>query len=195
MPGREVGETVRCRLVGHRVGVPQVLDGNVLGRLGPLQQGERALLRDQQRRGEVVDLHPLFEELRVVLRHRMAEHHVAEGLQGQRSGVVLAGVGLRQVDDPVRQIGDGSGGFRQIRGVHQPESQMGGQSVDHGPGDRPAVVFGRGEQVGRDGFDLAEVIALPAHPIAQVGIRAAGLLRSGGTLGLNPGHRAVQTDQ
>ena len=166
-----------------------------LAALARLQQGQRALLRDQQRRGEVVDLHPLLEELRVVLRHRVFQHDVAERLQGKRSGVVLTGVGLRQVDDPVRQIGDGPGGFGQIGGVHQPEAQMGGQPVDHGPGDRPALVLGGGQQVGRDRLDLAEVVALPAHPVPQVGIRPPGLLRGGGPFGLDPGHRPVQADQ
>ena len=108
---------------------------------------------------------------------------------------MLAGVGLRQVDDPVRQVGDGPGGFGQIGGVHQPETQMGGQPVDHGPGDRAAVVLGGGQQVGRDGLDLAEVVALPAHPVPQVGVRPPGLLRGGGPLGLDPGHRPVQADQ
>ena len=120
---------------------------------------------------------------------------MAEGLQGERAGVVLAGVGLRQVDDPVRQIGDGPGGFGQIGGVHQPETQVRGQPVDHRPGDRAAVVLGRGQQVGGDRFDLAEVVALPAHPLAQVGVRPPGLLRGGRPLGLDPGHRPVQPDQ
>ena len=91
-----------------------------LAALARAQQGERAPLRDQQRRREVVDLDPLLQEFRVVLRHLVTQHDMAERLQRQRAGVVLAGVRLRQVDDPVRQVGDGPGGFRQIVGVHQP---------------------------------------------------------------------------
>ena len=166
-----------------------------LAALARLQQRQRAPLGDQQRRGEVVDLHPLLQELRVVLRHLVSQHHMAERLQRQRSGVVLAGVGLRQVDDPVRQVGDGPGGFGQVGGVRQPEAQVGGQPVDHGPGDRAAVVLGGGQQVGGHGLDLAEVVALPAHPVAQVGVGPPGLLRGGGPLGLDPGHRPVQADE
>ncbi len=118
-----------------------------------------------------------------------------EGLQGQRTRIVLAGVGLRQVHDPMRQIGDGAGGFRQVGGVRQPEPQVRGQPVDDGPGDRAAVVLGGRQQVGRDRLDLAEVVALPAHPVPQLGVGAPGLLRGGGPLGLDPGHRPVQPDQ
>ena len=96
--GGEVGEPVRRGLVRDGVGVAQVLDRDVLGRLGLSQQVERAGLRDQQRGGEVVDLDPLLEELARSPAAPVAEHDVTERLQGQRPGIVLARVGLRQID-------------------------------------------------------------------------------------------------
>ena len=131
-----------------------------LAALARLQQGQRAPLRDQQRRGEVVDLHPLPQELRVVLRHRVVRARRGRGPAGPAIGSradrrpVAAGRSIRWARSVTVRVDSG-----RSRGVHQPEAQMGGEPVDHGAGDRPAVVLGGGQQVGGDRLDLAEVVA------------------------------------
>lgn len=59
VPGGQVGEPMGGGLVRHRVGVAQILDGDVLGRLRLVQQGDCPTLGNQQRRREIVDLDPL----------------------------------------------------------------------------------------------------------------------------------------
>ncbi|OLT17097.1 hypothetical protein BJF80_02540 [Serinicoccus sp. CUA-874] len=91
--GREVAEPVGGRLVGHGVGVAQVLQRDVALGLGPAQQRYRTALGHEGGRGEVVDLDPLGEELGVVARGLVVQHDVAEGLQRRGPRVVPAALG------------------------------------------------------------------------------------------------------
>lgn len=95
---------MRRRLVGDAVGIAQILDGDVLGLLRVEKAAPHLLLRHEHGGGEVVDLDALGEELRVVGRHLVVEHEMTEGLQGERPCVVLAGLRLRQIDAPVREV-------------------------------------------------------------------------------------------
>ncbi len=88
--GGEVGEAVRGHLVGHREHVAHVLDGEVAFGLRVLQERHRGLLRHQDRRGEVVRLDALSQEVGEVAGLPVAEAEVAEGLQQDGSRAVHA---------------------------------------------------------------------------------------------------------
>ena len=146
-----------------------------------------------KRRGEVVHLDPLLEEVGVIPRHLVAEHHVAQRLQRQRPRVVLARIGLRQVDRPVRQIGDRPRRLRAgWRCAPARSPRCAGHPVDHGPGDRPFAVADRVQQAGGDLLDVAEVVVLIAHPLPQLRVRPPRVLRGRRPLGLHRRQRPVQ---
>ena len=167
-----------------------------LAALARSQQRQRAPLRDQQRRGEVVDLHPL---LAGTPSSPAAPRGPARRGRAPAAPAIASRAGRRPA-----AAGRRSGAARSVtvrvdsgRSVvcTQPEAQVRGQPVDHGPGDRPALVLGGRQQVGRDLLDLAEVVVLPAHPLPQLGVGPPGLLRGGRPLGLHVGERPVQADQ
>ena len=160
---REVREPVRGRLVGDAARVAQVLDRDVLGRLGLEQPRPQLLLRHEDGRREVVDLDALGEELGVVGRHLVAEDEVPERLQRERTRVVLARLRLRQVDPAIGQIADGARRVRQIRGVHEREPEVLRHPIDGGARDRPARMPDAGEKVGGCLLDVTEVVVGLPH--------------------------------
>ena len=183
MPGRQVGEPVGRGLVGHRVGVAQVLDGDVLGRLGPAQQRQRAALRDQQRRREVVDLHPLLAGTpsspaapRDPARRGRAP---AAPATGSRAGRRPAAAGRRCgcARSVTVRVDSGRSEVCTSRNPRCAASRSTTVRVIGPPSYLVAV-----SRSAATLLDLAEVVVLPAHPLPQVGVGPPGLLRGGGPL-------------
>ena len=117
---------MRRRLVRHRVGVSEVFDRNGPAGLRILQGGHHVGLGNQQRPGEIVRLDALAQELRIAARFGMPEDAAGQRLQHSRSRIALGRHTARQIEPPVREVGDTARGLRQIGRVVQGESEIGG---------------------------------------------------------------------
>ncbi|CPU65603.1 Uncharacterised protein [Mycobacteroides abscessus] len=152
-------------------------------------------LREQERRGEVVGLDALAEELAVVARLRVPEHVRRERLEQRRRRVgPPAHPVARQVHAAVAQVEHGPGGVRQVADVVQREAEVGGEVGRDALGHRPARVPDAVEQPGRRVLELGEVVVLRAHGRAQLRVRAARLLGRRGALGVQALELALERD-
>jgi hypothetical protein len=62
----EIGESMRCGLIGDTEGISQVLDREVPTSLAALEKFDGVGLGDQHGGGKVVHLDPLSKEVRIV---------------------------------------------------------------------------------------------------------------------------------
>ena len=195
VPGGQVGEPVRGHLVRHREHVHQVLHGQVAGLLGVGQEAERGLLRHQHRRGEVVALDPLAQEVREVPRRLVPEQEVPERLQQDRARRVRADRLLPHVDPVVAQVGQRPDGTGQVLHVPDGETVVADHRQQHALRQGAAGVARRFQRAVRRPLDVLEVVGALAHGRAQFGVGGARLLRRRGRAGSLLTQRARQLHQ
>jgi hypothetical protein len=79
----QIGESMRCHLVRGQIAITQIFDLRVLVVFGVPQVCHRPTLWDQHRRGEVVDLDSLGEELGVIGGRSVLKHDVSQCGEGE----------------------------------------------------------------------------------------------------------------
>ena len=141
-----------------------------LAALASVKQLDDRLLGGEQGAGEVVRLDPLADVLLEVVRLAVTEGEVPERLGDHRAGRAhpAGRVALRDVDHPVREVGDRatSTAAGRWRGRCEAEvrGELGEQPFGHGP---LAGVADGGEGGRRRLLDLFEVVVAGAHLLAQ----------------------------
>ena len=191
--GRKVREPVGGGLVPDAEHVPQVLHRELPLPLGLGEHRHRRTLGQEDRRSEIVRIHALLEELAEVLRRPMAEHVRGETREQMRARIE-GGIGIGQVDPPVRGIGDRPGRGRQIGDVVEAEAELLRDRRRLPLGHRPRLVAGEREQLGRLLLEIGEVVVLLPHRLPQLPIGPPGLLRGRRPPGEHLGELPLQAD-
>ena len=174
--GGEVREAVRGQLVGHRELVAQVLDRQLPLRLRGLQERARPVLGHEHRRGQVVHLHPLPQQLAVVRGLGHPQHVRGQCLQ--HGGARVGGVAPeRQVDPHGRRVGDRACGVGEVRHGVQGEAELLGEQRDLAVGERSAAVTDPGQQLARRLLEGGVVVARLGLLLAQLPVDPPRLLR------------------
>jgi len=191
---REIGESVRGRLVRDRVGVAEILDRDRPVALGRLQGRHHVRRGHEERTGEVVRLHALTQELRVVGGFGMAEDPTRQRLQHRGPRVALRRQPAGQIQTSVSDVGDAARGLRQVGNVVQGESEVRRDVGCGALGERAAGVVDGVEDLPRPLLELGEMVVLRAHEATQRHVGAARLLRGRGSLIAEPLDLALQRE-
>ena len=192
---QQVRQSHARRLMGDAESIPEILHGEVAVALGLLQERHRVRLRHQARRGVVVDLQALLEEVGVVGGGAMTEQAVGHRLQRHRSQPVTTGDGRRgKVDAAVLQVGDGARGVGKVVDVDQFETQLRGHDAHRAVGEGPRGVAGGLQLLLGELFDVGQVVVARPHPQSQLGVRPPRLLRRRCGLALPALQFPVQTE-
>ena len=192
---REVREAQRRGLVRDAERVAEVLDRESLLLLGLLQERDRCVLRHEARRGEVVDLEPLPQELVVARGRRVPEQAVRHRLQRHRPQAVAAGDRRRrQVDAPVREVGDRAGGVGQVVHVDELEPESLGHDAHLAVRERAACGGRPPRPAPRRAARSRAGGCRVAHALAQLGVGAPRLLGGRDRLARAALQLAVQAD-
>ena len=193
--GGEVREAQGRGLVRDAERVAEVLDREPLLLLGLREERHRCVLRHEARRGEVVDLETLPEELDVARGRRVPEQPVGHRLQRHRPQAVAArDRRRRQVDATVGEVGDRPGRVGQVVHVDELEAEPLGHDAHLAVGEGARAVARRGDLLFGELLDLGQVVGAVAHALAQLGVGAARLFGRRDRLARPPLQLTVQAD-